>query len=194
MPAINLIQRLRQKKMDALVARNLHRPRVARFHRLGLLVDLLALTVPVGYFAVRYLAKDTSWMRAVEIIWELLAGLLLAMTIAKLVLKWQERSELHTNLMAKDIAFIAHIDYLLTLSHTGNISDDAINVFLLSADQDHADAAALVNVTATEKQMAYREALKEIEPSSTTTVCPECRASPWQYVPGICQLCGNTPT
>ncbi|MEW6131272.1 MAG: mobilome CxxCx(11)CxxC protein [Acidobacteriota bacterium] len=193
MTNIELVNRIQQQKMNALAAKYLHGKRLNKLHILNSLVDLLALVVPILYFAVRYIAKDTSWMKPVEIIWEILAVILLSIVVCKLILKWQDSAEKHTKLMGDNIGFIAHINYLLTQYQNKNINDDALSVFLLSAEQDKADAETLTDVKESERQTAYRESLKQIEPGSVSTVCPVCGASPWAYKSGNCQLCGNTP-
>lgn len=185
-----LIEKLRQKKMDELGAKKLHSWRITRLNKYILLLDLLALIVPIGYFTVRYVNKGTSPITTVELIWLFAATLLLILGIVKCVCRWQARVENHNRLMGGNINSIAHSDHLLNLYSKGNVDDTTINLFLLDTAQDIADTLALGTVKESERQLAYREALKEFEPGSR---CFECNASPWQYKPGSCQLCGNTP-
>jgi len=185
----SLIERLVQQKLNALSAKAVHSWRIDSLHKRSLAADLAALAVPALYFPFRYLAKGTSWAGGTEIFWEILAGALVAITIVKLVLRWQERAENHTKLMGQNIAFVAHADYVLNLYVHSSLPDQALSMFLLSAEQDTSDAEALVGLTTAERQMAYREALKELRPDAAC----RCGASPWQFVPGECQICGGTP-
>jgi mobilome CxxCx(11)CxxC protein len=181
-----------QCKMDALSAKYLHERRLAKFRRFNSLVDYLAIAVPVLYLPARYLAKGTAESAFVEHMWEVLAAILLASVIFKMAYRWQERAEKHSRLLAENIALIGQVDYLL--SNSQNPTPESIRWFTLIAEKlENDDRESFGIVKDREKKKAYREALKEVDPSSTETVCPRCHASPWDYKRGSCQLCGNTP-
>lgn len=188
-----LTNKLKQKKMDALVAKNIHSKRIVWLQRWSWVVDAFALIVPILYFAPRLIAKGEAWQKPVEIIWEILAVILLALTVLKVIRKWQDRAETHTRLMGEDIGFIAQVNYLSSLYERGALPDEAIHSFLFSVNQDRADMEALGKITDSERRTAYREGLKEVDPTDPNTTCPGCGASPWNYKPGKCQMCGNTP-
>lgn len=158
------INELRQRKMNCLVAKNLHKNRAESLHQLSVAADVLALAVPAAYLSVRYIFKQTSWMEPVEAIGELLAALLLVVTIVKLSYGWQERAEKHSKLIGENIGFIALIDHLL--AHKDTLTDEDVNFFLLGADRDDSDEEALGKVKDREMRNAYREALKEIDPGA----------------------------
>lgn len=148
--------------------------------------------VPAIYFAFRYLAKNTSYEWSIELIWEILAGLLLAGTILKIAYRWQEQAQRHSKLLGQNIALVGQADNLL--SEQSDISPESARLFSLLADQSEAeDRDILGQPLDKDKQFAYREALKEFEPGNSSAKCPQCKSSPWQFVPGSCQLCGNTP-
>jgi len=183
---------IRQKKLDALAAKYLHQKRLARLNGLNKFVDALAVIVPILYFSARYLAKGTNASEIVEPIWEVLGAILLASGALKLIYGWQEKAEQHSELIAENISLAGQADNLL--SNIQNTSPDSIRWFLLLAEEtDKKDAKALGIPKEKDRQAAYREALKEFSPQSAETVCLQCGASPWNYTPGSCQLCGNTP-
>lgn len=184
---------IQQKKLDSLAAKHLHVKRRTWLNRGSTLVDFLGLSVPTVYFAFRYLAKGTQYEYKVESAWEVLAALLLAATILKLVYRWQERAQEHSKLMGENISLVGQADNLLRQKDTS--SPESARLFLVLAQMSETeDRNALGQLKDTDKIFAYREALKEFEPGNSSIVCPRCNSSPWQYTPGSCQLCGNTPT
>lgn len=185
------IDAIHQKRMDALAAKHLHEFRLSSFNRRNLWVDLLAIGVPVLFLTVRYLMKGTPAASIVETISEVLAAILLLLAIAKMVFGWQSLAEKHSKLIGENISLASQAEQLLNNADTA--TPDGAQWFLMLADNlEKADREALGVVEDEDRKRAYREALKEYSPGSTQ-VCPECKASPWHYKPGSCQLCGNTP-
>jgi mobilome CxxCx(11)CxxC protein len=186
------VLKIRQKKLDSLAAKHLHVKRAAQLNRWIKLVDSLAMAVPVVYFAVRYIAKDTEYQFAVEIAWEILAVLLLASMILKLVYRWQEETQIHSRLLGENISLVGQADNLL--SEQNQISPETARLFFVMAEKSEAEDRNILGQPSTlDRQFSYREAIKESEPGNSSVVCPQCKSSPWQFVPGSCQLCGNTP-
>jgi mobilome CxxCx(11)CxxC protein len=183
---------IHQKRMDALSTKHLHEFRLASLSRKNLAVDLLAIGVPVLYFPIRYLAKGTIYGAYIEALWELLAGVLAFCVVLKMVYKWQERAVQHSKLRDENISLASQAERLLQKTKS-NLADES-NGFMLLADKLEKDDREAFGgrIEKKERQRAYREALKEFSPASTTP-CPECGASPLHYKPGSCQLCGNTP-
>jgi mobilome CxxCx(11)CxxC protein len=180
-----------QRKLDSLAAKHLHVKQLVKLSNRNRLVDFLAIAVPVVYFVFRFLAKGTRSGYYIELIWEILAALLLALTILKIVYKWQERAERHNKLLGENIALVGQADNLLSDRQTA--SPESARLFLvLAANSETADRELLGRPSEEDRKFAYREALKEFQ-SGRDTVCPQCKASPWNFVPGSCQLCGNTP-
>lgn len=186
------IQAIRQKKLDSLAAKHLHVKSLAKLNRLNRIVDLLAIAVPVLFFAPRYLAKGTSLAAPVEAGWEALAAILLGVVILKLALRWEERALTHSKLLAENIFLIGQANDLLLVGPE-KIPAESIPLFLRLAERSEtADREAIGEPSEKEKQFAYREGLKELEGNASIR-CPICNSSPWQFRPGSCQLCGNTP-
>lgn len=188
------LDKLRQKKLNALVAIELHGYRLAALKKKSLWPDLLALIVPILYFPVRYEFKGTEAGRAVEVTWEALAVILMAGVIIKLATHWQLRIEKHSQLIGDNISSAAQIDYLTSLVRKGQLGADAVDSFILnSSTMDKADRDALGSPTSDEFKRASLHALRELEPLSTNPACPTCGANPWHFTPGTCPQCGNTP-
>lgn len=190
----DLLRDIRQQKFNCLAAKSLHSLFLVSFNRKNKAVDLLALAVPALYVPVRYIAKGTPAMIYVEAAWECLAALLLVLAFLKIVYGWQGKAETHSKLLGENIAHIAQSNFLVAGLKNNTTTPDGARWFLMQSELDKADAEALADSTVEQRRYAYREALKEIDPSSPHTVCEICGASPWNYVPGSCQTCGNTPT
>lgn len=186
-----VVNTIYQKRIDALSAKHLHERRLALFTRWNLMVDFLAIAVPILYFPIRYLAKGTSNGIWAETGWEIFAAILLVAAVAKIIWKWQDRAVQHSKLLGENITLASQAEHLLHNSKTTS-SDSADWFFFVADNLEHADREALGKIQVKEKQFAYREALKEFSPGSIT-FCPVCGASPWKYKPGSCQACGNTP-
>jgi mobilome CxxCx(11)CxxC protein len=109
------------------------------------------------------------------------------------VYRWQERAQEHSKLLGENISLAGQADNLL--SELSNLSSESARLFLVLAQRsEKEDRAALGEPSASDKQFAYREALKEFQPGNVSVVCPRCNSSPWSFTPGPCQLCGNTPS
>jgi mobilome CxxCx(11)CxxC protein len=183
---------IRQSKLNSLAAKHLHVKRQATLNRWNQLIDFLALGVPVMYFAIRYVAKGTGYEQRAEVSWELLAGALLVLTILKLVCRWQEKAQEHSKLLGENISIVGLADNLL--ANPAGVSQENLQFFsLLVQKSEREDRNALGQPSEKDKQFAYREALKEADPGNVHVKCPSCKSSPWNFTPGSCQLCGNTP-
>jgi mobilome CxxCx(11)CxxC protein len=179
--------RIEQKRIDALCARILHEAALRRLRRFSVLIDVLALTVPIFYMAARLLAKGTSYESAAQSTWECIAAALLILVVIKMALRWSDRSEQHSKLIGQNISLSTQANYLLSKAPPD--TDAAQSFFLYSDLIEIADRDSLGNPGARRKKYIYREALKEIGPD---VICPVCKSSPWHYTRGSCQACGNT--
>ena len=186
----HLLKDIRQQKFNCLAAKSLHSLFLASFNRKNKVVDLLALAVPALYVPVRYIAKDTVAMTIAEALWECLAASLLVLAFLKLVYGWQDKAETHSKLLGENIAHIAQINFLVAGLQNHTTTPEAARWFLMQSELDKLDAESLAGITTEQRQLAYREATKEIGPHE---VCEICGASPWNSKPGSCQTCGLKP-
>ena len=185
-----VINRIQKIKLNALSAIYLHEKRLGYFRWLNTLIEFLSIVVPVFYVAPRFLFKGTPYEQLVEIIWEILAVLLLSMAIAKIIFRWQDREMKHTVMARRNEDVRNEADKLLA---QGKISSSVINQFVSRVtDIDAEDRELFLTVTQKEDQEAYRYALKHLVPASTM-LCENCGANPWDFKPGECAVCGDTP-
>jgi mobilome CxxCx(11)CxxC protein len=186
------IDEIKQAKMNALCARTLHDRRRAKYKPLIRLVDFLTLGIPGFYIVARLLAKGTGYADAVEIGWEFLAAALILLGFWKLVRGWGDQIERHRLYAARNYDMVVTADSLIARAAT--LSNENAEWFLKRvADLDAEDSDVLGTVSKAEKQEAVRDALQQFTPATAATVCPNCGANPWRFVPGSCQMCGGTP-
>lgn len=185
-----MYEHLRQIKLDTLSAIYLHSRRLQRLQQRNLLVEFLAIAVPVFYIVPRYLLKGTFIALYVDNFGELLAVGLLILSILKVVYRWQERAIRHSVMMQRNQDIQLEADLLLGKKH---ISQEVSHQFQRRvADVDAEDRELLADVTKEEDQAAYRYALKNLTPG-VTTCCMKCSADPWRFQAGACLVCGGTP-
>ena len=183
---------LLQKKMDTLSAKHLHEIYLAPLQRSSVAVDALAIAVPGLLLTARLLTKGLAIGPFVDVVAESLAAVLLMLAIIKGVYGWQDKIIEHSRLRDENISLGTQADALIRKGPAA--TSDSVDMFLLLLDRsEQADRKAFGTPKEALKQRGYREALKEIDPGSTETKCPYCKASPWSYKAGNCQVCGNTP-
>lgn len=175
-----------QKKLEALCAKHLHIKNLAWLRKWNRAVDFAAIGVPGFYFVFRYLAKGREAGPYVETAWEILAASLVLLVLAKIVFHWEERAKRHSQLLGENVALVRQADNLLATRRT-DLSENVQLFFALVEKTDLADNEALGRPAEEDRKFAYREGLKELK-----GVCPHCKSSPWAFVPGACQVCGNT--
>ena len=186
------INNIRQQKLDALVAIQLHRKQISNLQKRNRLVESLSIAVPVFYLAPRLLAKGTLLENFINIFGEILAAILLVLVILKLVNKWQDDEIKHAIMSRRNADTVYEADRLLGSQSTNR---EVVEQFLRRIkDIDAEDEALLLNIKGVDKHKAYRDALKRFNPAtSTPTPCPICGADPWKFTPGACEACGGTP-
>lgn len=185
----NTRTRVEDERFNCLCAQRLHVRALEKLNNKILAVDALALIVPVVYFPIRYLTKGTRYEFPIGAIWEILAACLIGVTIWKFVAGWQERFRNHGRLLGENVALVRQaIDLLADPSAT---AESAGPFLALAGKSEQEDLELLRRPKASERQYAYREALKEL--GGTTATCPVCRSSPWRFIQGSCDACGNSP-
>ena len=186
------LQVVSQRKMDALSGKHLHELCLSPLRKWNYAVDALAITVPILLLVARLLAKGAAWGIYVDDVAEGLAAVLLVLAALKIIYGWQDKAIKHSRLRDENISLATQADALIRKGDTA--SSDSVEMFLMLVDRsEQADREALGTVGDAVKQKAYREALKEVAPGSTATVCPFCGASPWRFISGTCQVCGGAP-
>lgn len=179
---------INQKITDSLAAKHLHVKARAQLNFWNLLIDILSLAVPIIYLSVRYVVKGATLQAAFDSVGEILAGILIAASVLKFICQLQDKIQKHSELMADNIAIVSLGQTLL--ADPSNIASQWQYFSGLVQKSEVEDRKLLGDPKLQDKQFAYREALKE--QGGATVVCEICRASPFKFKPGDCQICGNT--
>jgi mobilome CxxCx(11)CxxC protein len=182
-------ERIEQEQLNCLCAKHLHVRALEKLNRQIRSVDALALIVPVLYFPLRYLSKGTTYSFRIEAAWEILAACLIAAAILKFVMQWQERFKNHGRLLGENISLARQASSLLD---DNTATPESAGFFLdLAGKAETADRELIGEPRKKNKQFAYREALKE--QGGASALCGACHSSPWNFIQGSCEACGNTP-
>ncbi len=193
----SLPEQINQKRFDSLVAKRLHQRRRAGLNRLNLLADVIALLTPILGLPVRYVLKGGPYVAIADATWEIMAGILLAVTFLKLVCRWQENAQLHSKLMGENISIVGITDDLMV--DQSKLTSDLPALRQLLGTSEAEDSDLLGEPKESDRQWAYREALRETD--KITAKCPVCSRSAWKYKnkwwqfwgdAHKCQACGNT--
>lgn len=184
--------RIKQARMNALCAKNI---RINRQKELSWKIwagDILTLVLPIIFFVSVIWSSSSPWKTLVEFIGFGVSAFLLIIGIFKVVGQWEHKVKKHSKYVAENISVKNETDRILT--HADTFPEELGLSFLQRVEMiDKEDTEDLGDVSKKEKRNAYREALIEVEPRNATPQCPSCGANPWQYKPGNCQMCGNTP-
>jgi mobilome CxxCx(11)CxxC protein len=166
-------------------------------NRLNLVADTIALLTPIVGLPVRYVLKGGPYAAATDTAWEIMAGILLAVTFLKLVCHWQENAQLHSKLMGENISIVGIADDLM--ADQSKLTADLPALRQLLGKSEAEDSDLLGEPKEADKQWAYREALKEAD--KINAKCPVCSRSAWKFKnkwwqfwgdDNKCQACGNT--
>ena len=180
-----------QTKLNALCAKYLHQKKLNKLTGPNFFIDYMVMAVTVLYFPIRYLAKGTAYSSYAETGWEFSAAILFIFSLIKTVYKWQDRINKHNKLMLLNMSLVSEADEIL---NSENINPELFRFFSSSVNNlESEDREALGQISEKDKKWGYREAIKEFYPAQNNSICPQCKASPWNYKKGSCQLCGNTP-
>lgn len=184
----NLNDKLRQFKMNALTAQVLHAMRINRYSILIKIEKLLTVVVPLLYLILLYISKGTSWETIIGVISTILSILLIGVSVISMILGIEGKLDDHKLGLKGNKLICNEVDNFIS---NGKKEEELEWFFKYVAEVDAKDHEIFAAVKPKEKQYAYREALKEFSHSNPHITCPVCDASPWKFVAGDCQLCGN---
>jgi mobilome CxxCx(11)CxxC protein len=183
------IQRINQAKMNGLCGKVMHaralkgarfRSQVVDYAGAAVPIVLLVMTVVV----LRLHAPELAFVIVADIV----GAVVLLAILLKVFLKWQERYEDHLKMLHEDLQIAREADTLLGRKDTA--SGEVAELFLQRASElDKEDIQIFGEVTEELRRECYRLALREMGRDATC----QCGASPWNYQPGACQVCGGTP-
>jgi mobilome CxxCx(11)CxxC protein len=184
-----ILERIQSAKMNALCGKVLH-SRELRCRRLvNSLIDYLGIVVPIVLLVLTLVVLRFHLPEGVFVtVADILTGLILLVAILKLSLGWQDEVEKRALLLSENIDLVREADSFLGRHNTA--SKEAAEMFLEKADSiEKEDIKIFGELSEPKRQDTYRLGLRQ---HGRDARCP-CGASPWEFHPGHCQICGGTP-
>lgn len=187
------VKQVRQFKIDATCATLLHNKRLSILSLRSKLLDFLAIAVPILYFVIRFAAKETQIYRTVELVWESISALLLALAIWKVTMSWEDRTRKHFYFLRRNQSLRTDAERILIASK--QISLKEFEAFVEKAREMEADDLEILSgFSLADRQSTYREALRQDNPGANEVDCPYCQAPVINgFKAGNCKKCGGTP-
>lgn len=139
-------------------------------------------------FAALLIAKGTDYESALNTASIVLSALLLSLSVLSIILKLDQKRE--SFLIARRSNIYVSSEALKLIDK----ADSELSWFYnYLAEMDSRDQENIGEVSEKLEQEAYRHSLKKLMPGRADTVCSVCHASPFKFIAGSCQVCGNTP-
>lgn len=183
-------ERIVQIRLNALTAKNLHARRLSKLRRLNIVYLSITFLVPIFYVVPTYILKGSDLESSAGYVGFALNMLLLGIAVFYVISKVDDKILQHRRLLQENI-YVANEALEFVNNHR---AESELSWFFRYVSRvDDEDKAAVAEWSEDERQLLYREALKELYPGDATVVCPICKASPYKFVKGSCQTCGNTP-
>lgn len=181
--------KINQTKLNATSAKILHTKAKKRYDRLNNLILGFTLIVPLFFIIALYITKEGNLESVMNTISFSLSLILIALSILSLILKITDKITIHKIGIRNNISIVNECDNIAKLS-----GPELEWFYKYVAEIDSLDSTTFAGISDVKKMDTYRNALKEVDPGNHKITCPICQSSPWKYVKGDCQLCGNTKT
>jgi mobilome CxxCx(11)CxxC protein len=180
--------RVLQIRTDALVAEYIYTEKLSKLGYMSTAITCLTILVPIMFSAAILIAKGTEYETALNAASILLSAALLSLSILSLILKLDQKRE--SFLIARRSNIYVSSEALKLIEK----EDAELSWFYnYLAEMDSRDQENIGEASEKLKQKAYRHSLKKLMPGRSDTVCSVCHASPFKFIAGSCQVCGNTP-
>lgn len=179
--------RVLQVRTDALVAEYIYARKLKHLGYMSMTITSLTILVPIIFSAAILIAKGTYYESALNTASIVLSAVLLSLSVLSLILKLDQNRE--SFLIARRSNIYVSSEALKLIDK----ADAELSWFYnYLAEMDSRDQENIGEVSEKLKQEAYRHSLKKLMPGRPDTVCSVCHASPFKFVAGSCQVCGNT--
>ncbi|MDD2744550.1 MAG: hypothetical protein PHV02_20005 [Rhodocyclaceae bacterium] len=180
--------RVLQIRTDALVAEYIYSTNLKNLGYMSIAITCLTIIVPIIFSAAILIAKGTDYENALNTTSIVLSAVLLSLSVLSLILKLDQKRE--SFLIARRSNIYVSSEALKLIDK----ADAELSWFYnYLAEMDSRDQENIGEVSEKLKQEAYRHSLKKLMPGRSDTVCSVCHATPFKFIAGSCQVCGNTP-
>lgn len=181
-------ERILQIRTDALVAEYIYAIKLRNLGYMSIAITCLTILVPIMFLAAIPITKGTEYESPLNTASIVLSAVLLCLSVLSLILKLDQKRE--SFLIARRSNIYVSSEALKLIDK----ADAELSWFYnYLAEMDSRDQENIGEVSEKIKQKAYRHSLKKLMPGRSDTVCSICHASPFKFIAGSCQVCGNTP-
>lgn len=185
-----MYSRLLQIRLEALTADFIYTKKINDLANITKIINFFTIIFPVLILAVTSLAKGTCYEGLFNIISFLIGAIFLCLTIWSFVAGYESQKERYI-LGRRENKFIASESLKFLEAKT---QDSELSWFFNYVNErDSIDSENIGIYNEVLRQQAYRESLKRLIPGSSEITCAFCKASPFKFEKGGCELCGNTP-
>lgn len=183
-------EKLLQAKLDARCSVFIHKEYIHRIDRKLIAIELLSLIVPIMFFAIELVfANDLPTRKILSSINYVISAVLISMVIWSMSGSFREKLKSHQRFLTENLPIINEIDVILRKNTIDQ--DDENKIIDKTINLTTQESLLLPKLPIEEKQFFYREVLKE--ELGKNAICGVCSASPWVFIKGSCQACGNQP-
>lgn len=192
---ISAINNLKQSRMNSLISKTLSTNEIDDTKKLHSIIDILAVCIPIIYYAPTIIAKGTVWENSTNNIGIIVSAILLSLVVFKSFYKSNDYLQKCIKILHENMTFISDVNNLISKIEldSSNFNKNEIEAYSkLSDNIERHSQETFTKVSDSEKQKSYRQALKELN-----CICPSCNSDPWKFkrswLNKKCQLCGNLP-
>ncbi len=176
-----------QIKINAISAKILHIRYLKKYNIANNIFIALTIIVPILFIGAQYIAKGTESEDIVNIFSLVMSLILISVSILCLIYRLSDKTSLHKTGLSNNLRIIQECDNLKVTPEP-----ELKWFYQYVTEFDRFDIEIFSEIKDKDRKFAYRQALKELEPGNHTILCPICKSSPWKFVSGNCELCGNT--
>jgi mobilome CxxCx(11)CxxC protein len=180
--------RVTQVRTDALVAEYIYTVKLNRISILTNCITSLTILVPILLTSALLIAKGSEFEYQLNILSIIISAILLSLSVFSLIYRVEQKKE----------------NYIIGRRSNIYVSNEALKLidqndseltwfYNYLVEMDSKDQENIGNVSNSLQKEAYRHSLKKLLPGNEEVVCRICKATPFMYKKGSCQVCGNTP-
>ncbi|MGI8488998.1 hypothetical protein QWJ20_10705 [Pectobacterium sp. S5] len=180
-------EKLDQIRTNALSAEYIYSEKLRQINKISLTITVLTTLTPIAVLCSQLVTKGEPYGKFVDTIAIIISCVLFCLTILSLILRLEQKKESYLQGRRDNIYISNEID-----SFKSNSNLDKTWFYKFVSEQDKKDLENIAHIDKKMQQSAYRHALKKLIPGNANVVCAFCKKSPFIFIEGECDACGNT--
>lgn len=180
--------RISQIRTDALTAEFIYTTKLGRIAIFSGFISLLTIVLPILMTSALLIAKGTPSEALLNGLSIAMGAVLLSLAVCSLIFRLDQKRENYLTGRRSNL-YVANE----SLRMMDENSDKLMWFFNYVVEMDSKDQEFIGRVSEGLRRKSYRHALMRLVPGSSDVVCAACKASPFVFKKGDCQVCGNKP-